>query len=404
VRPGWGSFRKIFRLLRIAIAGVGGLLLTGCGWLPAAGPSTSAVISQGGSGDQSRYTVILVDGAVVNRLLSRPAPSLQSLFGSDAPPPMTTIAVGDTVNVAVWEAGGSTLFGDASMATPLAAAALPVPVSARPASIPDQVVMTDGAITIPFAGRIPVAGQTPQAVQDRIRNSLKGKASDPQVIVTVSRSVFNSITVTGEVVSGGRIPVSPRGDRILDVIAAAGGMKAAISDTSVRLTRNGVTAGVPLSNLIEQPKENIYVWPGDVLTLIHQPRSFQAFGATGRNDEIEFGRESLNLSQALAKAAGLQDQRADPAGVFVLRYEPRALVRELTPAPPPGQDQMVPVVYRFDFDDPRAYFLAERFAVQDKDIIYVSNAPTGGIQKFFQLFGTLTAPVVTGAAVNNSVH
>ncbi len=205
-------------------------------------------------------------------------------------------------------------------------------------------------------------------------------------------------------VSGGRVPLSPKGDRILDVIATVGGMKAPIYDSSVRLTRNGVTATVPLSTLIEQPKENIYVWPGDVLTLIHQPRAFQAFGATNRNDEIAFDRETLNVSQALAKAAGLRDERADPQGVFLLRYEPRSLVRELTPTSPVAEGDMVPVVYNFDFTDPKTYFLAQRFPVQDKDVIYVSNAPTGEAQKFFQLFGTLTAPVVTGAAISNSVN
>jgi len=361
------------------------------------------MLSQRRSGNTTRYTVITVNGGVVNTLLARPAPSLQPLFGNDAPPPVTTISVGDTLGVAIWEAGGGTLFGDPMTMSGGLTAFAPSP-GARPSTIPEQLVLADGAISIPFAGRVPVAGQTPQAVEDRIRAALKGKASNPQVIVAVSRSAFNTVTVTGEVVTGGRVPLSPKGDRILDVIASVGGMKAPVYDSSVRLTRNGVTASVPLSTLIEQPRENIYVWPGDVLTLIHQPRAFQSFGATNRNDEIPFGREALNLSQALAKAAGLRDERADPEGVFVLRYEPRGLVTKLTPAPLMTGGEMVPVVYNFDFGDPKTYFLAQRFAVQDKDIIYVSNAKTGGIQKFFQLFGTLTAPVVTGAAINNSVN
>lgn len=361
------------------------------------------MLSQGRNGDYSRYTVILVNNAVVNALLARPAVSLEPLFGNDAPPPVTTISVGDTVTVAIWEAGGGTLFGDPMMSASALTAFAPSP-GARASTIPEQLVLADGAISIPFAGRVAVAGQTPQAVQERIRAALKGKASNPQVIVAVSKSAFNTVTVTGEVVTGGRVPLSPKGDRILDVIASVGGMKAPVYDSSVRLTRNNVTASIPLSSLIEKPKENIYAWPGDVLTLIHQPRAFQAFGATSRNDEIAFGRETLNLSQALAKAAGLRDERADPEGVFVLRYEPRALVRELTPAPPMAEGEMVPVVYNFNFGDPKTYFLAQRFAVQDKDIIYVSNARTGGIQKFFQLFGTLTAPAVTGVALSNAVN
>ena len=37
----------------------------------------------------------------------------------------------------------------------------------------------------------------------------------------------------------------------------------------------------------------------------------------------------MTLVEALAKAGGLQDQRSDPAGVFLFRYEPPPMVKAL---------------------------------------------------------------------------
>jgi len=90
--------------------------------------------------------------------------------------------------------------------------------------------------------------------------------------------------------------------------------------------------------------------------------------------------------------------------VFLLRFEPRALAAQLAHRALAPGPEMVPMVYRFDFRNMKSYFLAQRFAMKDGDILYVANAQSNALRKFFQLFGTLTAPVVTGAAVNNSVH
>lgn len=272
--------------------------------------------------------------------------------------------------------------------------------------MPEQVVMPDGAITVPFAGRIPVAGNTPAQVQAIIRKSLLGKATDPQIIVVVTRSTHHTVTVTGEAVTGARVPLSPKGDRILDAIAAAGGIKTPAFQTWVRLTRGSATGTVPFTALIEHPQDNIHVWPGDTLTVTARPQHFGAFGATGRNENFTFDDQNFTLAHALAKSAGLTDEQADPEGVFLLRYEPRALVTQLTRGQfaqdaGPGT---VPVVYHFNFRDMQSYFLAQRFPMKDNDLLYVANAQSNGIRKFFQLFGTLTAPVVTGAAVNNSVR
>jgi polysaccharide export outer membrane protein len=52
--------------------------------------------------------------------------------------------------------------------------------------------------------------------------------------------------------------------------------------------------------------------------------------------------------------------------------------------------------------DAKSYFLAQRFAMHDKDIIYVANADFNELQKFFTLLNTLTGPIITGIVVKSS--
>src|SRR6202035_1923432 len=139
----------------------------------------------------------------------------------------------------------------------------------------------------------------------------------------------NSATVTGEVIAGARVPLSLKGDRLLDLIAAAGGARAPVYETFVRLSRDGITATIPMEALVSDPAENIYAYPGDVLTLVRLPQSFTVFGATGVNTQVNFTAERMTLVEALAKAGGLQDLRSDPGGVFLFRYEPPGIVNAL---------------------------------------------------------------------------
>ncbi len=266
--------------------------------------------------------------------------------------------------------------------------------------IPDQQVGPDAAISIPYAGRIAVAGRTPAEVEHTIEHRLGPRALDPQALVIVKRSAANSVSVAGEVIGGARVPLSPGGDRLLQVIAAAGGAKAPVHETFVRLSRDGVTATVPLATLVANPEQDIFAEPGDVLTLVRQPQTFSVFGATGKNSTISFISDRLSLSEALARAGGLLDEAADPRAVFLFRYEPVGLVRALgQPIATGAPDGISPVVYRLDLKEAKSYLLAGRFPVHDKDIIFVANAEIRPIYRFFEALSRVTGPITGGLLV-----
>ena len=60
-----------------------------------------------------------------------------------------------------------------------------------------------------------------------------------------------------------------------------------------------------LDNVIQDPRQNILLRPGDVVTALYQPLSFTAFGATGKNEEVMFEAQGINLAQALGTGGWL---------------------------------------------------------------------------------------------------
>jgi polysaccharide export outer membrane protein len=370
--------------------------LAACSALPTAGPLASAVINEQVKNAQRRYDVVTISAPVVAALRAQPQPSFHHAFRRYGKPPPPRIGVGDTVSVTIWEAAAGGLFSSSPLDH--------LSTGTHSVEIPDQVVASDGTITIPYAGRVPVAGHTAEQVENIIQKRLIGKAIQPQVLVTVPKSVNYAVTVSGEVVKGARITLSPHGDRLLDLIAAAGGAKAPIYETFVRLSRGGVTVTIPMETLVDNPAENIYGWPSDVLTLIVRPRHFSVLGATGRNAQLSFNAARMTLVQALARAGGLQDQRSDPSGVFLFRYEPPAVVDALhLPSVGGGPDGFSPVVFRLNMGNANSYFLAQRFPIHNNDVIYVANAKLDELQKFFTLLNTLTGPIITGIVVHSAV-
>ena len=102
-----------------------------------------------------------------------------------------------------------------------------------------------------------------------------------------------------------------------------------------------------------------------------------------------FNTDKLDLVEAVGRAGGLTDSRANASGVFVFRYErpeTYALVRDGR-RPPVVQTAGVPVVYQINLRDPNGFFTAQRFLMRDGDILYVTNAPSTDLAK---VLGTIT--------------
>jgi polysaccharide biosynthesis/export protein len=387
------------------MVGIGAGLLAGCGSVPNSGPSANDVLTQGAQtsdGVARGYEVVDLNDSVIDILGHRGNASFSQRFGDYRASGEPVIGIGDAVTVTIWEASAGGLFSSSATS----GTGERVSAGANSATIPEQIVGRDGAITVPYAGRVHVAGRTTRAVQAVIEHALEGKAIQPQVLVSVPHAISNTVTVGGEgITTAQRVPLSVKGDRLLDVVAAAGGIKSPANETYVELARGNSTARVALTRVIRDPRENIFLRPSDVLTLVHDPQTFIAYGATGiANNEIPFGADGISLAEALAKTGGLLDARSDPQGVFVFRWESPSVVKMLRPDSALAQERReVPVVYRLNLKDPNSLFVEQKFHMANRDLIYVSNASLVQTQKVVDIFGSMLAPAVNAVGVAATV-
>jgi polysaccharide export outer membrane protein len=219
-------------------------------------------------------------------------------------------------------------------------------------------------------------------------------------VVRFAQNVTTNVTVLGDVKNPRRIALTPFGERLLDAIAEAGGTSHAMDLMTVQITRGGVVQRMAARDIISDPRQNIVLRSDDVVTALFQPYSFTVLGAAGRNAEVRFEGVGLSLAQALGRIGGLQEDRADPEGLFIFRWE-RPEMFGLSPATVQTNEKgLIPVIYRADMKQPTSYFAAQRFQMRDGDVVYVSNSRLSDIQRFVNILASSVLPV---AAIQNTV-
>ena len=364
------------------------LALSACAFLPTSGPSRKEVQTGAGRGIQ----IVDVNDGVAHRLLESHASRLLSDALSGAPGNSEVVGPGDVLEVSIWEAPPATLF---SLTTGSSPPSLGMPSSVVPsnaATLPAQTIASDGTIYVPFAGNTLVTGKSLRDIEAEITRKLQGRAHEPQVLVRLIANNTAYVTVVGDVNNSVRMPLTPRGEHLLDALAVAGGTKNPVEKMTLQVTRGDGVYSLPLETVIRDPRQNIPLRAGDVVTALFQPLSFTALGATGKSDEINFEARGISLAQALARAGGLIDNRSNAEGVFIFRFESKQALAFAAdvPATPDGR---VPVIYRVDLRDPRSFFVAQSFPMENKDVLYIANAPGSELQKFLNLLLSTIYPI-----------
>lgn len=372
-------------------------LISACSSLPTSGPSYSEVLESNEKATETNLpevNLIKLDNITAQNLYQ--AQQAQRFSGFDnsigGGGYAGSVNVGDVLEISIWEAPPAVLFGGTFSSEGQGNGHL--------TQLPPQMVNKNGTVTVPFVGNIQVAGKTPEAIQSQIVGALSRKANQPQALVRIANNLSADVTVVRQGNSI-RMPLSANNERILDAVAAVGGTNENIEDVTVRLTRGNKVRSMAFETLIADPSQNIVLRSGDVVALMNTPYSFTGLGAVGNNQQMRFSSKGITLAEAIGKMGGLIDDRSDPRGIFVFRhipftqldYKDQSLWREKGYAE--GMD--VPTVYQVNLLEPQSMFLLQRFPVQDKDIVYVSNAPLSEFQKFLRMIFSITSPI-TGTA------
>jgi polysaccharide biosynthesis/export protein len=376
-----------FARFRSTTALAGLTLLAGCASLPSSGPTAADIRRGQREGNELGFQIVDVSPTVMKDVTERAnaadaaMPTLAQLAAEGR---NDVIGPGDVLQIGIYEVGVS-LFGPNSVSggfTP----------SARGEAFPAVVVDREGAIDLPYVGRLVVDGRTPVEVQEMIVRGLRGKSQSPQALVVVKENVSRTVYVSGEVRRPGRMNLTVQRERLLDAIALAGGSENSAEDTIVRFTRGTTTLEERLGRIRGAAPDDLTLVPGDRIELIKRPRSFIVLGASSKVSQIPFETGDLSLAEAVARAGGPTDSVADPSAVFLFRYDPATTAT--------GEK---PTIYRLDLMQPASYFVSQRFAIRDKDVIYIANAGANRPAKLVGIINQLFSPFVTAAVISNQL-
>jgi polysaccharide export outer membrane protein len=328
-----------------------GLAVAGCTGIPQPGPSERVITEK--AGDLAGFTLIPVSADKIGNYLVEKTSDTPGT--ADVPEaPRIRLMPGDIIRIRIAESKEGGLFA------PLATGGTPF----------DGVRIDDrGTISLPYAGRVKVAGLDPPAVQERIRARLAGVTFEPQVFVELVTGRATSVLVSGEVKAPGRFSMLEGPLTLIDAINKTGGAVKPPHQVDVIIRRGNNVRRLPLSTVLDGNNQNLQ--PGDEVILQSNIKTFNALGSTMRSAQVEFATPHPTLLDALAQVGGLNNTTSSATGVFVFRLkEPKAYQDEL------GQWQPGPVIFRFDMSRPETMFLAQAFGVRPNDTVYVTNAPS----------------------------
>ncbi|TFW14594.1 polysaccharide export protein [Brevundimonas intermedia] len=374
--------RTILPLAIIAILG-------GCSTLPRDGPSGASVNAGATTASAlGSYALVPLTYEVTERIKQVPPQFFGTLAAGSSDLPADIIGEGDTLAVSIYDPSGS-LFGGAQLGG--GAQALP------PASVDRS-----GSVSVPYAGSVRVQGLTPPQAAEAIRRALRGKVANPQVLVTISGNASNTVNVLGDVVRPGRVPLGVESNRVLDVVAAAGGSARATDDLIINVQRDSETYSAPLTAVTTQFGENVRLQRGDIVNVVYKPRRFSTFGGLNAVAQVDMPAGPMTLTGAMSKVGGLNANTANARRVLIFRFERPEVAQALginQPATPRG----VPVVYELDFNDAANVFAATNMQVMPEDVIYVPMAGAAEVRKFFEVVQSFTR-VIYDVSVTSTLN
>jgi polysaccharide export outer membrane protein len=292
------------------------------------------------------------------------------------------IGPGDVLTITVWEHPELTIPAG----------------SFRGADAGGNEVKADGTVFYPYAGNFAVAGLTNSEVKILLENRLSAVIKRPQLDVRVAAFNSQKVYVSGSVMHPGIIPITTTPLTLVDAIESLGGLTETASWDYVTLTRNGIASKISLRSLYEDGRwaENLLLQDDD---LIHVPRNdadkIFVLGEVNRPQSLSMSRNGTSLAEALADANGINENRADGRGIYVLRN-----------AGISKGDDGLPVyqatIYHLNASSAVGFMLADKFPLEARDVVYVSPAPITRWNRFLsQLLPSILATDRIGDITSN---
>ena len=222
-----------------------------------------------------------------------------------------------------------------------------------------MVVDEEGYLYFPYIGRVKIGGFTITQVREILTQKLDKVLQRPQVDVKVVVFRSQKIYVGGEVRNPATYTVTDIPFTLSEAINRAGGFLPTADQSRLVVSRGDRTWTLNFQDL--QSRDNrldqILLKDGDSILVNHRDEStVYLMGEVRTPSSIPTRNGRLSLAQALSEAGGIANLSADARSIYVLRR---------------GKADNTVDVFHLDAYSPVAMVMADRFALQPRDVVYV---------------------------------
>ena len=189
---------------------------------------------------------------------------------------------------------------------------------------------------------------------------------NPQLDVRVAGFRSQKLYVVGEVLQPGILPLTDQPMTIADAVNLAGGLTPNAHKGGVNVSRKGQVYEVDLTALYDlaDASQNLTLQNGDIVNVPDRSQQkVYMMGEVYKPGSVEIINGRLNLAAALGEVGGVNQTTANSSRIYVVRHS----------------DSEQPQVFQLNAEYAYGMLLAERFAMQPQDVVFVDTA---GVSKW----------------------
>ena len=182
----------------------------------------------------------------------------------------------------------------------------------------------------------------------------------------------------------GSYPLANRSTTLSTILALGGGIPSSMTNPQVNLSRGGKLYRISSDKLLSHPELDTTMRGGDKIFIEADKRYFLSLGAAGREAVMNFPRDTVSALDAMSIIGGVNQNTANPKGILILRDYPNSAVR--ADGAGPTKDRMI---FALDLTSADGLFSAGEFAIQDRDLVLVTQSNLINTKTIFSLVGSL---------------
>ena len=353
------------------------------GRLPGGAPVSEEILAEADA-PEAGFALYPVTRAFLPTVAQWPATGTQErLRWIGASPGARTqiIQPGDRLTLRIWDSSENSLLTS---------------LDQKEVQLQDVVVAANGTIFMPYVGNIGVIGLTPDLAREELQSALEAIVPSAQLQLSMIEGRNNSVDLVSGVAQPGTYPMPDRNYTVMGLISAGGGISSSLNNPQIRLVRGGQIYGTSVDRLLNEPRLDTLLRGGDRVFVEEDERYFLSFGAAGREDLHIFTKDEMSAMDAISVMGGLQDNKADPKGLLILREYPGSALRAGSRGPRQSR-----VVFSVDLASADGIFSARRFRINPDDLLIATESPINDVLTVSNIIGNFVGVANTTSNLGN---